>query len=157
MRVHFSCAAALVFAVALFGACNSNDGKTGSRGNTGNTNASAATNQQTPADGIPRITPAEAKAEVDRGEALIVDVRSPDAYNIDHIKGSINLVEVDLDARLKELPTDKKIIAYCSCPAEHSSLVFSQRLKTKGYNNVAALLGGTEAWRRAGYPMEKKQ
>jgi rhodanese-related sulfurtransferase len=29
-----------------------------------------------------------------------------------------------------------------------------QELKTKGYDNAAALLGGTEAWRNAGFPME---
>jgi hypothetical protein len=33
----------------------------------------------------------------------------------------------------------------------------AQKLKAKGITNVAALLGGTEAWRRAGLPMDKKQ
>jgi rhodanese-related sulfurtransferase len=30
-----------------------------------------------------------------------------------------------------------------------------QDLKAKGIDNAAALLGGTEAWKRAGLPMEK--
>ncbi len=111
MRVHFSYAAALVFAVALVAACNSNDGKAGSRGNA---NTSVATDQQPPADGIPRITPAELKAELDNGVAVVVDTRSPDAYNADHIRGAINVLEATLDAHLKDLPTDKKIVAYCS-------------------------------------------
>jgi activator of HSP90 ATPase len=111
MRVYFSCAAALVFAVALFAACNSNDSKAGARGNA---NTSIATDQHTPPDGIPRITPAELKAELDQGVAIVVDTRSPDAYNADHIKGAINIFDGNLDAHLKDLPTDKKIVAYCS-------------------------------------------
>jgi rhodanese-related sulfurtransferase len=30
----------------------------------------------------------------------------------------------------------------------------ARNLMTKGFNNVAALLGGTEAWKSAGLPME---
>jgi rhodanese-related sulfurtransferase len=29
-------------------------------------------------------------------------------------------------------------------------------LKQKGFNNAFALVGGTQAWKNAGYPMEKK-
>ena len=30
-------------------------------------------------------------------------------------------------------------------------------MKTKGYENAAALLGGFVAWQNAGFPVEKKQ
>jgi len=30
-------------------------------------------------------------------------------------------------------------------------------LKTKGFNNAAALLGGFAAWEKAGLPVDKKQ
>ncbi|MGI8787219.1 MAG: rhodanese-like domain-containing protein [Pyrinomonadaceae bacterium] len=32
-----------------------------------------------------------------------------------------------------------------------------QRLKEKGYTNAFALLGGTAAWKNAGYPMESSE
>jgi hypothetical protein len=65
-------------------------------------------------DGIARITPASAREAVEKGRAVIVDVRSEDSYNAGHVKGArwINLNEIE--ARVKDLPRDKMIITYCS-------------------------------------------
>lgn len=65
-------------------------------------------------DDAPRITIADAKKDFDAGSAIFVDTRADAAYKTEHIKGSINLTMGDVEARYKELPTDKKIIAYCS-------------------------------------------
>lgn len=82
-------------------------GMTTAVNNTANVNA-------TPTDDAPRITLADAKADFDAGTALFVDTRAEAAYNQEHIKGSINVSSDKLEAKLKELPKDKKIIAYCS-------------------------------------------
>ena len=37
---------------------------------------------------VPRISAADAKAAIDRGEAIIVDVRSVEAFTIEHIAGA---------------------------------------------------------------------
>jgi 3-mercaptopyruvate sulfurtransferase SseA len=65
-------------------------------------------------DGANRITLAGAKKLFDAGEVLIVDTRAKDAYNSEHIKGAINIPLADVETRLSELKTDKKIVAYCS-------------------------------------------
>lgn len=65
-------------------------------------------------DDAPRITLADAKKDFDAGSALFVDTRAADAYKLEHIKGSINISADMLEAKYKELPKDKKIIAYCS-------------------------------------------
>lgn len=62
----------------------------------------------------PRISLADAKADFDKGAAIFVDTRAEVTYKDEHIKGSINLPAEAFEARYKELPTDKKIIAYCS-------------------------------------------
>ena len=67
-----------------------------------------------PADNAARISLADAKASFDAGTALFVDTRAEGAYNQEHIKGAINISMDKLEAKLKELPKDKKIIAYCS-------------------------------------------
>lgn len=113
MRSFISGAAILVLAIALLAACNSDDKRTA-----GQRNANATGNQQgpqTPPDGIARITVADLKTAVDQGTAFIVDTRVAEAYNHEHIKGSINIPEgTNLDAYIGQLPLDKKIVAYCS-------------------------------------------
>ncbi|MEO6391650.1 MAG: rhodanese-like domain-containing protein [Pyrinomonadaceae bacterium] len=82
-----------------------------------NTNSPPAVNGSplTPAaDGVPRISVADAKLAVDKGEAVIVDARPADAYRQEHIKGSINIPSNEAAARIAELPKGKLLIAYCS-------------------------------------------
>jgi len=62
----------------------------------------------------PRITLADAKKDFDAGNVVFVDTRAEAAYRTEHIKGSINMPMEGFEARYKEIPTDKKIIAYCS-------------------------------------------
>ena len=62
----------------------------------------------------PRLTAAEVKALVDKGEALVVDVRGKDAYDQEHAVGAISIPVDQIEARLKELPKNKLIAAYCT-------------------------------------------
>lgn len=65
-------------------------------------------------DDAPRISLADAKADYDAGRAIFIDTRPADSYSIEHVKGSINIPLADVDNRYKEIPSGKKIIAYCS-------------------------------------------
>ena len=65
-------------------------------------------------DDAPRINLEEAKKDFDNGKAIFVDTRAETAYNVEHIKGAINITAEDLKTRYTEVPKDKKIIAYCS-------------------------------------------
>ena len=65
-------------------------------------------------DGIPRITPQELLGDLRRRKAILVDVRSLDAYKEGHIKGAISLPIDQVEARLQELPRGKLIATYCS-------------------------------------------
>jgi rhodanese-related sulfurtransferase len=69
---------------------------------------------QTPEDGVRRITPAEAREALEKGKAIIVDVRGEDSYNAGHVKGARLIPLNDILARITELPRDKMIITYCS-------------------------------------------
>ena len=75
---------------------------------------SPPTQNQNPGDGARRITPAEARAALDKGEAIIVDVRGESSYEAGHVKGARLIPYSDLVARIDELPRDKMIITYCS-------------------------------------------
>lgn len=104
------------------------------------------------ADTVARVTVAEAKQAVDSGQAVIVDVRPAADYANLHIRGAISLPAPETGSRVKELPSDKLLITYCSCPAEQTSISASQMYTNNGYQNTAAMVGGTQAWVAAGYP-----
>ena len=63
-----------------------------------------------------RISPAEAKARVDAGQAIILDVVAPAAWDqLDvAIAGALRIPPDQVDGRLSELPRDRDIIAYCT-------------------------------------------
>lgn len=106
-------------------------------------------------DEVPKITLADAKKEYDAGTAIIVDVRDEGSFKLEHIKGALHITTETLSADMNNLPKDKKIIAYCSCPSEHSSSVWVTAAIKKGVKNAFAMIGGTKAWKEAGFPMEK--
>jgi predicted sulfurtransferase len=76
--------------------------------------ATAVATPEPQGDGAHRITPVAAREAIEKGQAIVVDVRSEESYNAGHVKGArwINLNEIE--ARIKELPRDKMIITYCS-------------------------------------------
>ena len=65
---------------------------------------------------VPRVTVEEAKAAFDSGAAVIVDVRSAEAYEVSHIAGSlfIPLGEFETNIGNIDLPRDEWIITYCT-------------------------------------------
>jgi predicted sulfurtransferase len=66
------------------------------------------------ADQAPRIEGADVKRLVDKGEAVLLDVRNQTGWDAGHAEGAIHIPEAQLAARLKELPKDKLIAAYCT-------------------------------------------
>lgn len=109
MRIFLYCVFTMSIAVVMLTACNSDNSY-------GNNRASVPGNlsTQTPSDGVRRITVTELKDAVDKNAVLILDARGPEAYAVEHIKGSINMLEGSVDARVGELPHDKMIVTYCS-------------------------------------------
>jgi predicted sulfurtransferase len=66
------------------------------------------------ADDAERITLADAKKDFDAGNAVFIDTRDEASYKQEHIKGALNIPAASLDAKIKDIPAGKKIIAYCS-------------------------------------------
>ncbi len=62
----------------------------------------------------PRINLADAKKDFDAGNVVFVDTRAEASYKTEHIKGAINIPSGEFETRYKEVPKNKKIIAYCS-------------------------------------------
>jgi rhodanese-related sulfurtransferase len=63
-----------------------------------------------------RVTPEKAKAMVERGEALVLDVVASSVYPLMHmaIAGAIRIPPEELADRVDELPRSTTIITYCT-------------------------------------------
>jgi 3-mercaptopyruvate sulfurtransferase SseA len=72
--------------------------------------APAAATQET----ARRIPVAEARQALAKGKAVLVDVRSKEAYEGSHAQGAISIPLADIGARAGELPKDKLVITYCT-------------------------------------------
>lgn len=64
----------------------------------------------------PRISPADARARLEAGEAIMLDVVTPSAWDqIDvAIPGALRIPPDELDSHLHELPRQRDLIAYCT-------------------------------------------
>jgi 3-mercaptopyruvate sulfurtransferase SseA len=65
---------------------------------------------------VPRLTAQEAKVAYDSGQAVIVDVRSDDAYALGHIAGAYSIPLADFENSINSIQLDKDqwIITYCT-------------------------------------------
>lgn len=63
---------------------------------------------------IPRVSIEDTEAALESGSAIMLDVRSADAYAGSHIFGAVNIPLAELEARLGELDPDQWIITYCT-------------------------------------------
>jgi 3-mercaptopyruvate sulfurtransferase SseA len=65
---------------------------------------------------VPRISVEEARVAVESGEALLVDVRSAEAFAAGHAAGAISipLVNFERDPAAIDLKKDQWIITYCT-------------------------------------------
>jgi len=88
---------------------------------------------------------------------LVVDVRSPTALSLDPrgIPGALHIPLHNIEQHIKDLPRDREIIAYCSCPNEASAAQVAKLLMNNGFRRVRPLYGGLDAWIAAGYAVDR--
>ena len=87
------------------------------------------------------------------GLVTVIDVRPPEEYVEGHIAGALNIPLDSLETRLRELPRDREIVAYCRGPWCVLSFEAVARLRTAGIE-ARRLQDGLPEWRRAGLPVE---
>jgi len=107
-----------------------------------------------------RITVEELKQRMDAGDPLtVVDVRHPFVLELDPdvIPGALSFLLEEVEHRHHEIPRDRDIVLYCSCPNEISSARTAYLLRKKGITRVRPLEGGLDAWRERKYPTERRE
>lgn len=104
------------------------------------------------------------RVPIDRAEAVIaqshvlLDIREPDEFKEGHIRGALNIPKGMLEFKLGEVPQINskaaKIVMYCKdgkrCVEAAKTLI------KMGYKNIFSLLGGFDAWVKAGKHVEQE-
>lgn len=101
-----------------------------------------------------RINVDEAKDMVGDDEYAIIDVRNPNEFEEGHLPGATLIPVNSVFQRREELPVDKKIIFVCAV-GQRSALA-AEMAAAAGLpaERLYTLDGGTDAWRKAGHPVE---
>jgi rhodanese-related sulfurtransferase len=106
-----------------------------------------------------RISVDELHQQLESGEnPIILDLRSAAELERDPslIRGARHITMEELELRQHEIPRDRDIILYCSCPNEVTSARMALLLHRNGLLRVRPLLGGIDAWRERNYPTEQR-
>ena len=110
---------------------------------------------------VPKITPAEAKEMIGRGNTLVLDVcDAPEIEKSGKIHGAVNVSRGMLEFRAdpespyhdKAFAKDKTVILYCASGGR--SALAGKVLKDMGYDHVYNV-GGFKDWVDAGGVVEK--
>lgn len=100
-----------------------------------------------------QITVQELSKRMGEEGLSVIDVRATSEYKDGHIAGVKHIHGGYIVNRLDEVPRTGNVILQCA--TGNRSSVAASALMREGIYNVANLIGGIEAWREAGFPVEK--
>ena len=105
-----------------------------------------------------RLEPEDLKRQLDSGQSVyIVDLRHPlellpDPFTL---PGALHLSPDDLTSRHQEIPRDRDVVLYCTCPSEATAAKTALTLHKLGIDRVRPLRGGFDEWKRLGFPLDR--
>lgn len=131
----------LLAAVLLLAGCTSAAGSAG----TGSSTAASASGSSNAAT-YQTITPEEAQQMLqDQPDAILLDVRTQEEYDTQHIEGATLLTDSDIASRAADVLPDKDAVILVYCRSGRRSAASSQQLAELGYTNVYDF-GGIIDW-----------
>ena len=102
--------------------------------------------------GLTHIEPQEA-VKLINNDAVVIDIRSPEAFARGHIVNARNIPLDELDANREKIEklASKPILAVCDAGMSSTRAVDS--LRKAGLESVYGLKGGISAWTQANLPL----
>lgn len=89
-----------------------------------------------------------------KGEVIVIDVRPEEEFAAGHLPYARSLPLTELKKRLKQLPKDKPVVAYCRGPFCMMAKDAVALLQKQGYR-ARQLDDGVAEWRARGLPIEQ--
>jgi len=104
-------------------------------------------------DGLEPVTRQELLEKMRTRKVVVIDVRPSEEYAAGHLPEALSIPLGELEARLRDLPADREIIAYCRGPYCLLAVEAVERLRAKGYRALR-LADGLPEWKAHGLPLE---
>ena len=104
------------------------------------------------ASGLVDVEATEAVKLINNG-AVVVDLRSAEAFGRGHIVNARNVPADEIESRLSSLGVDKAKPIVAVCDAGVSSRRTVATLRQKGFDSVFSLKQGMTGWTQAGLPV----
>src|SRR3954454_7168251 len=89
------------------------------------------------------------------GQLQVVDVRSPGEWKKGHVPGARHIFLPQLRDRVGELDSSKPTAIYCA--SGYRASIATSILMQNGFGELWNVPGSWEAWRKAGFPVEKSK
>lgn len=100
---------------------------------------------------IPQITAQELAQR--QSDTTVIDVRWWSEYEEAHLRNAIHIPLGYVLRNLDSLPRDQQLIVHCQAGVR--SVIAASILQKYGFEHVTNLVGGIEAWQKAGLPIER--
>jgi rhodanese-related sulfurtransferase len=104
-------------------------------------------------DGLEGLPREELLRRARAGDVTVLDVRPAEEFAAGHIAGALGIPIGELEARLKELPRRREVVAYCRGPYCVYADEAVRLLRAHG-RKARRLHEGFPEWRAAGLPVE---
>ena len=113
---------------------------------------------------IEELMPPAARAEIDGGDDVLIDVRDPERFEAGHLAGAVNVPsgesareahEAAYAEAVKEAgaTSDDRVILVCG-QGNRSARTADALHNEHGFTNVASIIGGSKLWSDLGFPLE---
>ncbi len=106
---------------------------------------------------IEQATPSEFAALIEKGNTVLVDVRTPAETKQEKLAGALefDFLADDFAQQIESLPKDKTVLLYCR--SGNRSGKAAKLLESKGYQKLVNLDGGIKAWKAADLPLATEE
>jgi sulfur-carrier protein adenylyltransferase/sulfurtransferase len=103
---------------------------------------------------VREVSPGEAALAAERG-ALLVDVREASEWEQGYITGAHHVAKSYVEQDIESVAPDRDTPVILYCAGGIRSLFAGQTLAAMGYNDVASMSGGFQAWKSEGRPFSQ--
>ena len=104
-------------------------------------------------DGLEPVSREELRRKLTARTVTLIDVRPCEEFAAGHIRGAVNIPLKDLARRLRELPKNEEVVAYCRGPFCLMSFEAVDVLRRRGLT-ARRLEDGYPEWKLEGLPVE---
>ena len=110
-----------------------------------------------PETDLPNVSLDQARAELEDGKAMVIDIREAQEHATGVAQGVVLLPMSQVAQRVSEIPKQADQPVLLICNTQNRSRAVTEALQEQGFTNIRYVNGGMSEWAKRGWPMVKPQ